>query len=159
MTRGCHDDILEGRQHLWQYCHLNISCLSVYGIFSWYDLKCIYILISDLGVTWLRTLIGATWKTDWEYNNWFSSWWRHQMETFSALLALCAGNSPSLGTSPHKGQWRGALMSSLICAWINGWLNNREAGDLRRHRAHYDVTVMWKIQPANGVYTGCIFIG
>ena len=44
--------------------------------------------------------------------------------------------------SPHKGQWRGALMFSLICAWINGWVNNREAGDLRRHRAHHDVTVM-----------------
>ena len=44
--------------------------------------------------------------------------------------------------SPHKGQWRGALMLSLICAWINGWVNNGEAGDLRRHRAHYDVTVM-----------------
>ena len=28
-----------------------------------------------------------------------------------------------------------ALVSSLICAWINGWVNNREAGDLRRHRA------------------------
>ena len=41
------------------------------------------------------------------------------------------------------GQWRGALMFSLICAWINGWVNNREAGDLRRHRAHYDVTVMY----------------
>ena len=26
--------------------------------------------------------------------------------------------------------------------WINGWLNNRETGDLRRHRAHYDVIVM-----------------
>ena len=44
--------------------------------------------------------------------------------------------------SPHKGQWRGDLMFSLICAWINGWVNNREAGDLRRHRAHYDVIVM-----------------
>ena len=44
--------------------------------------------------------------------------------------------------SPHKGQWRGALMFCLICAWINGWVNNREAGDLRRHRSHYDVTVM-----------------
>ena len=31
--------------------------------------------------------------------------------------------------SPHKGQWRGALMLSLICAWINGWVNNGEAGD------------------------------
>ena len=44
--------------------------------------------------------------------------------------------------SPHKGQWRGALIFSLLCARINGWVNNREAGDLRRHRAHYDVTVM-----------------
>ena len=46
--------------------------------------------------------------------------------------------------SPHKGQWRGALMFSLICAWINGWINNGEAGDLRRHRSHYNVTVMLK---------------
>ena len=44
--------------------------------------------------------------------------------------------------SPHKGQWRGALMFSLICAWINGWVNNGEAGGLRRHRAQYDVTVI-----------------
>ena len=44
--------------------------------------------------------------------------------------------------SPHKGQWRGFLLFSLMCAWINGWINNREAGDLRRHRAHYDATVM-----------------
>ena len=44
--------------------------------------------------------------------------------------------------SPHKGQWRGALMFSLICAWINDWVNNHEAGDLRRHRGHYDINVM-----------------
>ena len=44
--------------------------------------------------------------------------------------------------SPHKGQWRGVLMFSLICTRINGWVNNGEAGDLRRHRAHYDITVM-----------------
>ena len=44
--------------------------------------------------------------------------------------------------SPHKGQWRGALMFSLICAWMNGWVNNREPGDLRRYRAHYDVIEM-----------------
>ena len=58
------------------------------------------------------------------------------METFSALLALCAVYSP------HKGQWREALMFSVICVWINDWVNNREAGDLRRYRAHYDVIVM-----------------
>ena len=44
--------------------------------------------------------------------------------------------------SPHKGQWRGALMFSLVYVWINGWVNNRGAGDLRRYRAHYDVIVM-----------------
>ena len=44
--------------------------------------------------------------------------------------------------SPHKGQWRGSLMFSLICAWTHGWVNNREAVDLKRHRAHYDVIVM-----------------
>ena len=32
--------------------------------------------------------------------------------------------------SPHKGQWRRALMFSLICVWINDWVNNREAGDI-----------------------------
>ena len=173
------------------------------------------------------------------------TWWRHQMETFSALLAICAGNSPVPGEFPaqmpvtrsfdvffylrlnkrlskqswgwrfetlscslwrhcndsvvihwnenvatptwlpspdtlevvkktsssaqddvikwkhfprywpfmrgihrspvnstHKGQWRGALMFSFICVWINGWVNNREAEDLRRYRTHYDVIVM-----------------
>ena len=44
--------------------------------------------------------------------------------------------------SPHKGQWRGALVISLMCAWTNGWINNWNAGDLRHLRAHYDVTVM-----------------
>ena len=43
----------------------------------------------------------------------------------------------------HKGQWRGALMYTLICARINDWVNNREAGDWRRHRGHYDVNVMY----------------
>ena len=47
---------------------------------------------------------------------------------------------------PHKGQWRGALMFSLIYAWINDWVNNREAGDLRRQHGHYDVIVMYSIE-------------
>ena len=60
------------------------------------------------------------------------SWWRHQMETFSALLAIYGPVK-----SPHKGPWRRALMFSFICVWINGWVNNRKAGDLSplwRHR-------------------------
>ena len=44
--------------------------------------------------------------------------------------------------SPHKGQWRRALMFSLICAWTNGWVNNRDVDDLRCHSTHFDVTVM-----------------
>ena len=73
----------------------------------------------------------------------FWSWWRHQMETLSALLALCAGNSPVLVNSHHKGQWRGALIFSFICDWLNGRVNNRDTGDLRRHRSHYDVIVIF----------------
>ena len=63
---------------------------------------------------------------------------------FSALLAICAGIHRSSVNSSHKRQWRVALMFSLISAWINDWVNNREAGNLRRHRARYDVTVMHK---------------
>ena len=65
------------------------------------------------------------------------------MDTFSVLLALCVGNSPVTGEFPHKGQSRGALMFSLICVWTK---NNRDAGALWRHRAHYDVIVMESIK-------------
>ena len=54
--------------------------------------------------------------------------------------------------SPHKGKWRGALIFSFICARINDWVNNCEAGDLKRHRAYYDAlvlfpVVMWNAPP------------
>ena len=64
-------------------------------------------------------------------------WWRHQMKTFSALLILCEGNHRSPVDSPHKGQWRGALILSFICT-----RTNRDAGDLRSHCAQYDVNVL-----------------
>ena len=82
-----------------------------------------------------------------------SCFWRHQMETFSTLLAIWPVNSP------HKGRWRGALIFSLIYARINDWVNKREAGDLRRHRAHYDVIVIrwmcsqWSIRNSHCSYT------
>ena len=84
------------------------------------------------------------------------SWWRHQMETFPALLAFVQGIHRSPVNSPPKGQWRGALKFSLICVWINGWVNNREAGNWRRYRTHYDVTVMWKWRRGVGVDCICI---
>ena len=64
--------------------------------------------------------------------------WQH----FSRYWPLVQGIHRSLVNSPHKGQWCGALMFSLICAWINCWVNNGEAGDLRCHHTHYDITVM-----------------
>ena len=47
-----------------------------------------------------------------------------------------------IGGSPHKGQQRQVLMLSFMCAWTNGWTHSRYAGDLRRHGAHCDVTIM-----------------
>ena len=53
------------------------------------------------------------------------------------------GNPPVTAVhSPHKGQWHGVLMLSLICGWTNVWTNNRYAGDLRRHRAHYNINII-----------------
>ena len=68
--------------------------------------------------------------------------WRHQMETFSALLAICAGNSPVTGEFPAQSPVTRSMDDFFICALMNGWVNNGEVDDLRRHCAHYDVTVM-----------------
>ena len=65
--------------------------------------------------------------------------WKH----FPRYWPFVRGIHRSPVNSPHKGQWCGALMFSLICAWINHWVNNGDAGDLRRYRAHYDVIVMF----------------
>ena len=64
--------------------------------------------------------------------------WNH----FPRYWPFVRGIHRSPVNSPHKGQWRGALMFSLICAWINAWVNTREAGDLRRHRAHYVIVMI-----------------
>ena len=74
------------------------------------------------------------------------------METFSTLLALCEGNSPVTGVCEGNSPVTGEFPSqrpvtrifdvSLIGAWTNVWVNSRYAGAFRRHRAHYDVTVM-----------------
>ena len=66
--------------------------------------------------------------------------WNH----FPRYWPFVRGIHRSPVNSHHKGQWLGALMFSLICTWINGWAKNREAGDLRRHRAHYVVIGMWR---------------
>ena len=52
--------------------------------------------------------------------------WKHFLRYWSFVRGI--HRSPV--NSPHKGRWRGSLVFSLICAWINGWVNHREAGDL-----------------------------
>ena len=73
-------------------------------------------------------------------------WPRHddviKLKHFPRYWPYVLGIHRSPVNSPHKGQWRGALMFSLIYTRINGWVNDGEAGDLRRHRAHYGVTVL-----------------
>ena len=66
------------------------------------------------------------------------------MEAFSALLALCTGHSPATGEFPYQGPVTRSFDVSSICAWMNGWINNHDASDLRRHCVYYDVTVMLK---------------
>ena len=73
--------------------------------------------------------------------------WRHSPCYWSFVWGI--QRSPV--DSPHKGQWRWALMF-FICSWINSWVNNREAGNLRCHRGHYDVIVMHSNNYANPVY-------
>ena len=62
------------------------------------------------------------------------------METFSALLAICAGNSPVPGEFPTQRPVTRSF-DGFFHLRLNKRLNNN-AGDLRRHRALYDVTVM-----------------
>ena len=72
--------------------------------------------------------------------------WKHFRVT-----GLSVGNSPVTCDFPQRGQWRGDLMFSFICAWINDSVNNRDAGDLRRHLAHYDVIVMRYDSPSQAI--------
>ena len=78
-------------------------------------------------------------------------WWCHQMETFSALMAIYRGIHRSPYNSPYKGQWRGALIFCLHDLRLNKRLNKQSSGWwLRRHRAHYEVTVMTCIHDSVG---------
>ena len=72
----------------------------------------------------------------------YAAWWRHQMETFSALLVICAGNSPASGELPAQRPVTRSFDVFFDLFLNNGWKNSREAGDWRRYSAHYDVIVM-----------------
>ena len=69
-------------------------------------------------------------------------WWRHQIESFSALLDLCAGNSTVTGEFLSLRSVTRSFHVCLIWALTNGWADNRDGGDLRRYRAYYDSIMM-----------------
>ena len=71
----------------------------------------------------------------------YAAWWRHQVETYFALLSLCAGNSPVTGEFPSQRPVTLSFDVFCICAGTNGSVHNRDASYLRRHRAHCDVNV------------------
>ena len=97
---------------------------------------------------WVLLLYGAHGKFKWSRSTLVEVMvcrlplWCHQMEQFPRYWPFVLGINRSTVNSPHKGQWLGALMFSLIWAWTNRWVNNRAAGDLRSHLTHYDVTVI-----------------
>ena len=119
----------------WWDCNLSLTAMFPLAPFKTYSYPCISLKIQTNEPT---------------IYSWYQmqhvipvSWLRHPMETFSPLLALCAGNSPITSEFPtQRPVTRSFDGFFFICAWINGWANNREAGDLRRDHAHYDVIVM-----------------
>ena len=73
------------------------------------------------------------------------------MEYFSALLAICAENSPVPGEFPtQRPVTRSFDVFFDLYMGINGWVNNRKAGDLKGHRAHFDVIIMIKLKSSRG---------
>ena len=95
------------------------------------NIQCIelYLVAGILGLRWIAK------KKYWYYDDVIK--WKHFPRHWPFVLGI--HRSPV--NSPQRQVTR-SLMFSLICAWINGWVNNREAGDLTRYSAHYDITVM-----------------
>ena len=91
---------------------------------------------------WVCEQFGGRYESNILWSLWNESRWCHEMETFSALLVSCAGNSPVTGKFPLHRPVTQSFDVFFICARWNGWASNGDDGDLRRHRDHYDVTVM-----------------
>ena len=117
-------------QYYWRYLNLANVQNSCFQVETWRWEMCIRHTQWKFG-----TIDIATDQTSTEWHNHDDVIkWKH----FPRYWPFVRG----IHRSSHKGQWRGALVFTLICVWINGCVNNREAGDLRRYCAHYGVTVM-----------------
>ena len=106
-----------------------------------------YTIIQMLNIAWFRKSSNLLTHPS---NGWhgtyitqfFTAWWRHQMDTFSAILALFAGNSQVTGEFSTQRPVTRSFDAFFDLRLNKCWVNNREAGDLRPHRAHYGVIVM-----------------
>ena len=116
----------------WLHCVINSSGeLLIIGI--WEVSVCFFLVQRDL---WLASVRGCRWPQFGVLLSWFHDdviKWKHFPRYWPLVRGIRA-----------QYQWRGALTFSLICARIYDWVNNREADDLGRYRAHYDVTVMYR---------------
>ena len=113
----------------------NIIASFFVTVITKFDIKLILLRLNSLISQWKLSTV-------WNHDDIIK--WKHFPRFYWPFVR---GIHRSPLNSSHKGQWRGALMFSLICAWINAWVNNREAGDLGRHRARYGVIAMAFIIP------------
>ena len=139
----------------WICRHLVPSCVigcreipRPYHIVYWTSVKCtqgfvllcsVAMISSALNVTCWPVFIGIISMTLVQSYHDDVIKWNHFLRYWSLMWGI--HRSPV--NSPHKGQWRGALIFPWSAPWINGWVHNREAGDLGRHCVHYDAIVMW----------------
>ena len=120
-----------------------------WNVFSWLAR---FIAIANMGIRYQDIICAHRWnRGGWGLGylalHFVGIRWRHQMQTFSALLALCVGNSPVTSELPSQKPVKRCFDFFYLRLVKNGWLNNRKAGDLRRHCSHYDVIVMYTKHP------------
>ena len=140
--------------------HMQYILYTSQDVYLFYIFNCVFYFFIYMSVfvsndeikIFNHTLLNFVWNTN-EFSIDLSRWktqaftnddvikWKH----FPRYWPFVWGIHRSPVNSPHKGQWHGALLFSLINAW-NGWVNTGEAAVLRHHRAHYDVTVMRAVQ-------------
>ena len=152
-------DLLVIWDTLWCYSNENCILLSLWATYLTFEQQLRYCsLMYTQSCCSLQLCITNTgWSVNifpWIYHDDVIKW-KH----FPRYWPFVRGIHRSPVNSLHKGQWGGCMMFSLICAWINSWVNNRrEAGDLRRYRAHYDVIVMNFKQWFGILLSGCLLV-
>ena len=152
---------------MWKINHCHHKDISIKSI----DHKYAFTFSLPISELWLSSMLKAcrgccgNWSPAWNMISFSLQFVNHddviKWKHFPRYWPFVRGIPRSPVNSPHKGQWRGALMFSLICARIIAWVNNRKAGDFRRHRAHYDVIVMimvhaYNTSSASRVYPNCL---